>query len=311
MRGSSRARSWRSVLVPVAAALAAGLLGVTASARGGTARAHVRPASPGRARGVQSAGCYQQQSRRASERSRSSDRSRRCANARRLPQTRALSQRQFVRLQRWSSLTVGRVGSPARHLAGFQPFEQGPLPLGSANRSRGPGHGAAPAKPLPLGGGVSMRVGWRAGSRATVTRSGGSGLAVLQPKVLREIPSFRTEYSDTYVTAQGFYVAKVYSGAVNYQAADGSWQPIDDQLVPSGSGYVNKADAYRATLPGSLGSAPVSFAIGGDSASVRLEGASAAASAAASVSGRTAHYHGVLTGLDASYEALPGVLRNR
>ncbi len=130
-----------------------------------------------------------------------------------------------------------------------------------------------------------------------------------KPTLLGEIPSFRTKYSDTYATAQGFYLAKVYASPVNYRGADGSWQPIDDTLVRSGSGYVNKGDVYRATLPGSLGSTPVSFSIGGDSVSVRLDGASAAASAAASVSGRTASYHGVAPGLDATYEAVTGALK--
>lgn len=225
--------------------------------------------------------------------------------------SRVTSLRRFSRIPIERTHAVGRVGTPGRHLAGFQLFDQGPLALGKANRGRGPHNGASPPAQFGL-----RRTGGRrfVPHHARVRRSavssqnvlpGGTGQMSLGP--LTEVPSFRTEYSDTYASTSGIYQAKVYTRPVNYQTSTGSWQPIDDSLVASGSGFVNKADAYQATLPSSLGSGQVRIAVNGASASMQLDGAPS--SATASVSGSTALYRGALPGIDASYQTLPGILK--
>ena len=205
------------------------------------------------------------------------------------------------------SRSVGAVGSPGRHLRGFQLFDQGPLGLGSANRGRGPANGAPPPErgAIPLAHGRPFSV---LPARAVSAGGLAGGVAPVSLGALREVPSFRTQYSDTYASASGVYQAKVYSGPVNYRAADGSWQPIDDSLVATGLGFVNRANSYQVHLPSSLAAGPVQLTVGGDSVSMRVEGTSSAARMA-SVSGSTAVYAGVLQGLDVSYQSLPGAVK--
>ena len=120
-----------------------------------------------------------------------------------------------------------------------------------------------------------------------------------------EIPSFRSEDSDTYATSGGVYMTRVYAKPINYQAADGSWEPIDDSLVPSAGGFTNTADADRVSLPGSLASGPVQMNHGNNWVSMQIQGASGTAA----VSGATATYAQALPGVNASYVADPGMLK--
>lgn len=117
---------------------------------------------------------------------------------------------------------------------------------------------------------------------------------------LKEVPSFRTEFSNTFVGANGVDVARVYSRPVNYRAADGSWDPIDDSLVASGAGYANRADSYKVFLPSDAGSAVRMTAADGAWASLSIDGTR---SSSAKVSGSTATYANVLPGVSLSETA--------
>ena len=93
----------------------------------------------------------------------------------------------------------------------------------------------------------------------------------------------------------------MYPGSVNYQAAGGAWQPIDDTLVPGtgpGLAYQNKANAYALLLPSNLCSG-VQISKAGVSAQFTLAGASGAPTAA----GQTATYAGALPNVDVAYTA--------
>src|SRR2546423_1281447 len=112
-----------------------------------------------------------------------------------------------------------------------------------------------------------------------------------------EDPSLRTAHSETGVDAQGRHTARIYAGPVHYRDAQGSWQPIDNTLVPDGSGNVtNAANSYRASLPVDV-DAPVQFATGRGSVSFQLAGAQAHRA----VSGARATYAGALPGVDIAY----------
>lgn len=138
--------------------------------------------------------------------------------------------------------------------------------------------------------------------RAVASGPVASGPVVSPPVRGPEIPSFRTRDSDTYLTAGGMYAAQVYPGPVNYRAADGSWQPIDDSLDAVSGGFVNRADSYKAFFPSSLGSAPLRVSEGGRQVSVELQGASGAAG----VSGSRVRYDDALPGVSVSYRSEPG-----
>lgn len=58
----------------------------------------------------------------------------------------------------------------------------------------------------------------------------------------REIVSMRTQSSRTYAE-DGHFRLQVFPGSINYKDASGSWQPIENTLVPSsvsGYAYENK-----------------------------------------------------------------------
>ena len=63
-----------------------------------------------------------------------------------------------------------------------------------------------------------------------------------EPTVVREVPSKRAEYSNTYLLSNGQYRCVSYQSPVNYKAEDGSYQPIDTSLIP-----VSGLDVYATT----------------------------------------------------------------
>lgn len=204
---------------------------------------------------------------------------------------------------------VGPVGTPSRHLLGFGDFDQGLLPLGRGNRGRGPANGQLPPTSLRNAKAMRRLIRMSRAPRSASTAKAAMGAAASSPRsgspivptgALTEVPSFRREYSDTYVGANGVDVAHVYSRPVNYRASDGSWEPIDDTLVKSGSGFVNRADSYGVDLPSDLGSGLVHVSADGKRVSMRLVGAR---SALASVSGSTATYADALPGVSVSDRA--------
>jgi RHS repeat-associated protein len=176
--------------------------------------------------------------------------------------------------------------------AGLADFNTGPDAYGTWNVDRGPGEGAAP--PVARALGATQRA--SASERATAAMSNDG------PTLGDEIPSFRTEFSRTYSTVNGGYVARIFTAPVNYKAADGSLQPIDDTLRPAADGsFVNKADAYRASVPQSLGDAPVAYRSKDGSVTLKLEGA---ADAAAVVKGATATYREAFPGVSVKYRSM-------
>ena len=62
------------------------------------------------------------------------------------------------------------------------------------------------------------------------------GKAAPLPKVRTEIPALRTEHSRTFLNPDGTYSVEELQGRMNYQAPDGSWQPMDLGLVSDASG---------------------------------------------------------------------------
>lgn len=98
-----------------------------------------------------------------------------------------------------------------------------------------------------------------------------------------EVPSLRTEYSDTYQLPNGQLQAVVSAGPVNYQRSDGSFVPIDDSLKPSpaaGYAFENAAGPFQAEFPTSLATLPVTISAGTRWLSFGLDGASPGAGSA-------------------------------
>ncbi|HEV2070347.1 MAG TPA: fibronectin type III domain-containing protein [Acidimicrobiales bacterium] len=89
-----------------------------------------------------------------------------------------------------------------------------------------------------------------------------------------EVVERRTEDSTTVVTEDGTYETTFYDAPVNYQDANGDWQPIDNTLVPADKpgALRNKAGAVEVTLPSEFGTEPVRAAKGDISVAFTLRG---------------------------------------
>ncbi|HZT93904.1 MAG TPA: DNRLRE domain-containing protein [Gaiellaceae bacterium] len=120
-----------------------------------------------------------------------------------------------------------------------------------------------------------------------------------------ELPKLRTRTSRTYVTPGGAYEAMISPDPLNYQDANGAWQPIDNSLVASaGGGYENAGNSFKTYLPSDAGG-EVKVVSDGASVAFHLLGASGAGS----VSGSTISYPSAFPGVDLSYQAEPAGLK--
>ena len=115
-----------------------------------------------------------------------------------------------------------------------------------------------------------------------------------------------TAQTDLYKNADGSYTRKVWSTPVNYQTSSGSWAPIDPTLAPGPAGrWREKANALAVSFAASgsdkaLGA--LASADGSQQVSFSLTGAG---SVAASASGSSVTYPGILPGTDVTETATP------
>jgi hypothetical protein len=160
-------------------------------------------------------------------------------------------------------------------------------------REAGEAYGAA---------GVTLSHGGRgiAPEHPRVTRQGARGSArpAARPKG-RALTRRFTATSRTYVQPDGSAVTRVFSQPVNFRAANGSWQPINDIFVPAGPNFfVNRANSYRLFAPRSLAGG-VRVAANHGWVRFALRGAKGQAVR----SGNTVRYRNALPGVSLEYAA--------
>ncbi len=128
-----------------------------------------------------------------------------------------------------------------------------------------------------------------------------------EPKPVRELPELRSEDSKTDLLSNGAHALTIYDHAVNFSGSNGTWQPIEDQLVQQADGsWQPQASPTPISFPASLGSAPVSIGSGAHALSFNLEGAARSEGAPAG----TQHiYRGALPDTDVAYTAAPQAVR--
>jgi RHS repeat-associated protein len=174
---------------------------------------------------------------------------------------------------------AGFVGVPAPSRAGGSESPQG-APAATAYRLTAASGSGAPSRPAPSAQSVPV---------GTV------------PPAADEVPGLRTRTSDTYLV-DGEYEALVYGGSVNYPDSRGTWQPIDDTLVPStaaGYAWQNQANRYTLLLPSTLSGGPIAFRSPTGTISLQLAGARGTAS----VSGASITYASALPGINVTLTA--------
>jgi len=163
---------------------------------------------------------------------------------------------------------------------------------------------AAPAATARSSGSVTASTAGGSATAATaaagVTRAA-ADVARLARDADGEVPGLRTAYSRTFATATGSaggYTTRVFSQPVNYQDAAGAWQKLDAGLTGILGGWAPAQVAARVLLPADL-AAPVTLSTPAGVVGFTLVGAHGRAT----VSGPTAHYAGVLPGVDATETA--------
>ena len=118
------------------------------------------------------------------------------------------------------------------------------------------------------------------------------------PATSKRIVSAATEKSDVYVNTDGSYTRKVAQEAINYQAADGSWQPIDTTLTKAVDGRLKAGANSIATdfaARADDGNLAAVRTVDGGQVSYSLQGAAATTAA---TSGSTVTYPDVLANTD-------------
>jgi hypothetical protein len=119
------------------------------------------------------------------------------------------------------------------------------------------------------------------------------------PKEGVEVASLRTRASKTFTGRDGVLRTRVYGGAVNFQADDGSWKAIDNRLRRAGDVLENTANDFEVQLPTELAADPVRVQDGSRWVSFGLRDADGAAAPA----GSQATYADARPGVDVRYEA--------
>jgi RHS repeat-associated protein len=116
-----------------------------------------------------------------------------------------------------------------------------------------------------------------------------------------ELAADRDANSRTYENADGTRTTQFSYAPLNYRQADGSWAPVDQTLVPDGSGWRNRADAVGVRLAGRADESPV-VRVGLDATHAIAFGLAGAAPAAGQVAGGTITYGNVLPQTDLRFD---------
>ncbi len=166
----------------------------------------------------------------------------------------------------------------------------------TTGHAAGAGKGQLPAWPGAHGPGGSAKGTFTAGGAARG----------FDPATSTLVAADTTAQSDTYQNADGSLTRKVWSTPVNYQTASGSWAPLDDTLVRGTSGrWQAKANALTVSFA-AAGSdktlSTVAVPDGSEQVSFALSGAG---NVAATASGSSVTYPGILPSTDATETALP------
>jgi RHS repeat-associated protein len=135
----------------------------------------------------------------------------------------------------------------------------------------------------------------------TATQGGTGDAAELQAPSNGELqPDLSTAFSDTWLVGRRHEVTRVFAAPVNFKASDGSWQQIDNSLVPAAlGGFENRANSFKLTVPTSLSNG-LSIESGGQTITAALRNGK---EAMPSVSGTTARYVDALAGTDFEYDS--------
>ena len=127
------------------------------------------------------------------------------------------------------------------------------------------------------------------------------------PATSVERPAGRDAFTRVYQNADGTQTTAVSTGAVNFRAPDGTWQPVDPRLTPSAGGWRNTAGPVGIQVAGRAdATALVRLDLGGRVFSYGLAGA---APVAGTVTGSTVTFRGARPATDVELAVGTGAVK--
>jgi RHS repeat-associated protein len=154
---------------------------------------------------------------------------------------------------------------------------------------------------LGLAASNSAPDGRRDGAPAAGSRVGKPPVGEPPERRVGELPKRRTANSSTRRNANGSYTTSVSQGPLHYQAADGSWRPIEVGLHPvreNGYAWRSGANAFEARFKAAAEPGLLEFRVGGRIVRVSAQGV---APRPARVDGTRVSYPGAYPGADLRY----------
>ena len=125
-------------------------------------------------------------------------------------------------------------------------------------------------------------------------------------RLSRELPGERERFSQTFANPDGSRTSNFSTAPVNFQAADGTWKPIDTDLVEQpGGGWRNAADSGTVEVAETAGEDALATVELGAGRSVGFD-AVGAVDAPGSVEGDTVSYRGIWPATTLELRTLPG-----
>lgn len=124
----------------------------------------------------------------------------------------------------------------------------------------------------------------------------------------KELTDRRTGTSRTFANADGTETTEVSQEPVNHRKPDGSWAPVDSNLVAAGNGWRNASDSVDIRLAATANSAPlVRYALDGEREfGFSLQGSAASAGR---VSGSSVTYPAVQPRVDLRFDVSAGTVK--
>ena len=154
-------------------------------------------------------------------------------------------------------------------------------------------------------------------SQAATTTPPLQGTATVAQGVATERTDLRSRNALVYQFADGSGYAKITSSPVNYRADDGTWQPIDTQLVATATGWANATNDVKLqfqtrssgqTRAQSSPSSPGLVSLSEPGRSLQFEPLGASR-VAARVAGSRITYANAFEGVDLEYHSTPGQVK--
>jgi RHS repeat-associated protein len=189
-----------------------------------------------------------------------------------------------------------------------------PLPVPRSGSAGGRGHRVSAAQTRagggtgrPPGRGQGQLKAYQQHQPAAVKRvtPALAGEASFNPKTSKRIASASSAKSSVYQNVDGSYTRTVYEAPMNYQADDGSWQPIDTSLVQLSDGRWHERANGVAVDFAATAADPVLASVSFDAGHAIGYGLDGAQPATAVVSGSRVMYPEVAPATDLQVDALP------